>query len=200
MFVFPLHPATRLLVWLNLLIAVQCLSGEALLVALGIFPFLGKRVLRRGGKLVWRTRWLMLSLWVIFAWGTAGEPLWDAAQAPTREGLREAMTHLGRLALVLMAVAVLLEKMSLSDLLAATHTVLAPFERLGLNPDRGVVRLLLTLRYAENLPRPRDWKNLLTVPETPAEEIVEVRAMPFGWRDLAVAMPFVGLVGYYGFA
>jgi hypothetical protein len=59
----------------------------------------------------WRTRWLFLSLFVIVAWGGAGEPAWNGALAPTREGLLDACTHGGRLLLALWAVAVLLEWM-----------------------------------------------------------------------------------------
>ena len=186
---FSLHPATRLLIWLLVLVAVQCLSGAALLAGLCVPLLLGRQVMRRGGKLVWRTRWLLLSLFVIFAWGVAGEPLWASDYAPTFDGLHEALTHLGRLVLVLMAVAAFLEKLSLPDLLAASHAVLGPWRRLGLDPDRGVVRLMLVLRYAETLPRPRDWKTLLDLPEMPLDEQVEIQQMPFGWRDLAAVVP-----------
>ena len=183
-----LHPATRLLIWLATLIAAQCLSGVPLLVALSASLLSGTVVIRRGGRLVWRARWLLCSLFVVFAWGTAGNALWASDWAPTDEGLRDALTHLGRLVLVLMVVAAFLEKMSLSDLLTGTHTALSPFAYLGFDPDRGVVRLMLALRYAETLPRPRDWKALLTMPDTTMEDAVEVRRLGFGWRDFAVAM------------
>ena len=101
----PIHPATRLVAWLALLVAVQFLSGMMLTIACLLTPFLGARVLRRGGHLIWRTRWLLLSLFVIFSWGVAGEPLWNGALPPTLEGLQEAAKHLGRMLLVLLAVA-----------------------------------------------------------------------------------------------
>lgn len=186
---FSLHPATHLLIWLLVLVVVQCLSGAALLAGLFVPLLLGRQVIQRGGKLVWRTRWLLVSLFVILAWGVAGEPLWPADYAPTVEGLQEAAKHLGRLLLVLMAVAAFLEKLSLPDLLAASHALLGPWHRLGLDPDRGVVRLMLVLRYAETLPRPRDWKTLLDLPEIPLDEQVEIHQMPFGWRDLAAVVP-----------
>lgn len=186
-----LHPATRLLVWLATLIAVQCLSGGLLLVALSASLLSGSAVICRGGRLVWRARWLLCSLFLVFAWGTAGNAVWPADWAPTDEGLQEALTHLGRLMLVLMVVAAFLEKMALSDLLTATHTALSPFAHLGFDPDRGVVRLMLALRYAETLPRPRDWKALLTMPETTMEDSVEIQSLGFGWHDLAVIMAVV---------
>ncbi|MFW5395978.1 MAG: hypothetical protein XXXNARYT_001706, partial [Candidatus Accumulibacter regalis] len=64
-----MHPTTRLVVWLLLLLASQCLDGEQLLAALLVLPFLGPAALRRALRLAWRTRWLFLSLFVIVAWG-----------------------------------------------------------------------------------------------------------------------------------
>ena len=177
------HPATRLVAWLVLLIAVQCLSGTALLLACLLAPLSGGRVMRRGGRLIWRARWLLLSLVLVFAWSVAGEPLWNGSLAPTREGLDEALKHLGRLLLVLVSVAAFLEFMPLADLLAATHALLIPFRRFGVDSDRGVVRLMLVLRYVEILPRPRDWKSLLEIPETATCEMIEIDHQAVRWVD-----------------
>lgn len=180
------HPVTCLIGWLVMLIAVQCLSGMSLLVACLIVPLSGERVMRRGGRLIWRARWLLLSLLLVFAWGVAGEPLWSASMAPTREGVEEAMKHLGRLLLVLTMVAAFLEFMPLADLLAATHALLTPFRRLGMDSDRGVVRLMLVLRYVETLPLPRDWKSLLEIPETDSYdscEMIEIDHPVIRWID-----------------
>ena len=186
------HPATRLIAWLALLIAVQCLSGAVLLAACLFAPLAGARVMRRSGRLVWRTRWLLLSLLLVFAWGVAGEPLWSGSLAPTREGVDEALKHLGRLVLVLVSVAAFLEFMPLAELLAATHALLAPLRRLGVDADRGVVRLMLVLRYVETLPRPRDWKSLLDIPETAACETIEIEHQALRWLDGCV---MAGLLG-----
>jgi hypothetical protein len=131
-------------------------------------------------------RWLLLSLLAVFAWGVAGEPLWDGGMAPTREGVDEALKHLGRLLLVLVAVAAFLEFMPLADLLAAMHVWLAPLARLGVNADRGMVRLMLALRYVESLPRPRNWGSLLEIPEileTAMCETVEIEHRLVRWTD-----------------
>ena len=183
------------MVWLFVLIAVQALSGIALLVGAAVFCLFGRAVIQRSKKLVWRTRWLLVSLFVILAWGTAGDPLWQHGFAPTHEGLHLAWTHSGRLLLVLMAVAAFLETMSLPDLLTATHTVLSPLRRLGFDPDRGVVRLMLALRYAEDLPRPRDWRALLDLPVALECTTVDIHTRPFGWVDVALAVVVVALIG-----
>ena len=144
--------------------------------------------LQRGSGLVRRARWLLLSLLVVFSWGIPGDPLWNGALSPTYEGLFEGLTHLGRLVLVLMAVAAFLEAMSLQDLLAATHALLGPLRRLGFDPDRSVVRLMLVLRYVETLPRPRDWRALLDLPATNLGEVVEIGYQPFRWPDFVVVL------------
>ena len=193
------HPTTRLIVWLLLLLAVQCLSGSALAAAFLLVPTLGARVLRRAIKLVWRARWLVVSLLIIFSWGVAGDPLWSGALSATREGLREALTHVGRLLLVLIAVAAFLEMMPLADLLAATHGALGPLRRLGVDPDRSVVRLMLVLRYAETLPRPRDWRTLLDVPPAGASELLEVNHHRPRWSDYFIALSCAVAVGFFCF-
>ena len=192
MFRSVLHPATRLVVWLVLLIAVQLLSGRFLALVCLLVPVLGVRVMRRGGRLMWRARWLLFSLLAVFAWGTAGEALWNSGWAPTYEGVMEASKHLGRMLLVLMLVATFLEYMPLADLISATHALLLPFRRFGLDTTRGVVRLMLVLRYVETLPRPRDWKVLLDAPDSSTSEIVEIEQRAAGWGDVFV---MAGLVG-----
>ena len=192
MFRSVLHPATRLVVWLVLLIAVQLLSGRFLALVCLLAPVLGVRVMRRGGRLMWRARWLLFSLLAVFAWGTAGEALWNSGWAPTYEGVMEASKHLGRMLLVLMLVATFLEYMPLADLISATHALLLPFRRFGLDTTRGVVRLMLVLRYVETLPRPRDWKVVLDAPDSSTSEIVEIEQRAAGWGDVCV---MAGLVG-----
>jgi hypothetical protein len=177
------HPTTRLLLWLQLMLAFQWLDGGMLVVMFLPLLLLGRPVLQRGGRLVWRARWLLVSLFVIFAWGVAGEPLWQGVAAPTYEGLLAALTQLGRLLLMLMIVAAFLEFMPLPSLLAATHRMLHPLRRFGIDPDRGVIRLMLVMRYVETLPRPRDWRSLLDVPAVSVSEVLEIDEHPLRWLD-----------------
>jgi energy-coupling factor transporter transmembrane protein EcfT len=183
MFLLPVHPTTRLILWLLSMLAIQCLNGWVLGCVFMALPLLGQNVLKRGRRLVWRARWLLLSLFVVFAWGVAGEPLWRGVAAPTREGLDTALTQLGRLLLMLITVAAFLEDMPLPSLLAATHRMLNPMRRFGLDPDRGVVRLMLVLRYVETLARPRDWRILLEVPAVSDSEVLEIEEYPLSWLD-----------------
>lgn len=185
--VYAIHPTIRLALWAAVVVFVQTLGGVSLLFSFVALPFLGRRALQRGGRLIWRARWLLLSLVSVFAWGVAGTPLWDLGFAPTQEGVMEGLTHLGRLVLVLIAVATFLEYMSVADLLAATHGFLKPLRRLGLDPDRGVIRLVLVLRAVEAMPHPRDWRVLIEASDSRAGERLEVSAQRFGPIDYVIA-------------
>ena len=186
-----LHPATRTCIWFSLLLAVQLLSGMALLAACLLAPVFGFGAMRRYGNLVWRARWLLLSLVLVFAWGTAGAPLWTGTLAPTSEGLHEAAIHLGRMLLVLFVVTLFLENMPLADLLSASRIALSPLRRLGMDPDRSVIRLMLVLHYVENLPRPRDWRFLLEEPESCTDETVEVEDRSLEGEDIFIMLLLV---------
>ncbi len=193
-----LNPATRLIVRIVLLLAVQGLSGMILALVVASVPLLGVKVLRLGWRLIWRTRWLLLSLLVIFSWGVPGEALWNSRYAPTHEGLLEGVTHLGRLLLVLFGLAAIQQSMSFNDLLAATHTLLQPLRAVGIDPDRGVVRLMLVIRYVDALPRPRDWRTLLDAPVASEIEALEIRHDDFGLIDaLIVIFTIIALVLFW---
>ena len=172
--VFSPHPTSRFVVWLLFLLVIQCLDGWVLVLAFPAMLTLGRATLLRGWRLLRRARWLLLSMLVVFSWGVAGDPLWSGGGAPTREGVAEAMLQLGRLLLVLFAVAALLQAMPLPDLLSATHRMLAPLRRFGFDPDRGVARLMLVLRYVETLPPPSGWRTLLASFPAAETEVVEL--------------------------
>lgn len=164
---FIVHPTARIFLWVLVLLAIQCLNGWLLAAAFAGLLSLSRAALKRGARLLRRARWLIISLFLIFAWGVAGEPVFAAHAifaSPTYEGVHEAFLHLGRLLLVLMAVAAFLEAMPLPELLGGGRQLLAPLTRFGCNPDRAVIRLMLVMHYVETLPSPRDWRTLLNVP------------------------------------
>lgn len=160
--IFTLHPAYRLVCWGMLVIAVQCLSGPALLLTLLAMMAIGGETRRRWFLLLRRTRWLMLSLLVILGWSVAGEPLWTSSglPSPSLEGLRDGLTQVGRLSLVLALVAALLAAMPIGQLIAGGRALFSPARHLGVDIDRAAVRLALVLHYAEQ-PSASDWRALL---------------------------------------
>lgn len=131
---------------------LQVMTPVALLMATGSI-LLGAFALS-GGKfvqLVRRTRWVMLSLLVIYAYSTPGQPLSDVLGvfSPSREGVSDGVVQLARLLAALAGLAILLERLHRQQLIAGLYTIFAPLHWLGMSRERAAVRLALTLHYAE---------------------------------------------------
>lgn len=145
----PPHPASLILLWLALLAATASRGGLPLLLVTLILVLAALAVaaahLRR---LLRRSRWLLLTLFVLFAWMTPGTPLlW--LPGISSEGLHLAAEHVLRLVLALAALALVLQVLSPVALVAGIRSLLAPLARLGLPRDRIAVRLALTLEEVE---------------------------------------------------
>jgi energy-coupling factor transport system permease protein len=146
------HPAAQILVWSMLVATLQALEWSALLIAAGLVLLATLAV--SGHKffhLLRRTRWIMLSLLLIYAWSTPGQAAWPSlgAFSPTREGLLDGSLQLLRLLAALGALAVLLDRLHRQQLIAGLYTLFALLRLIGLSPERAAVRLALTLHYAE---------------------------------------------------
>lgn len=175
-----LHPAHRLVCWLLIVLAVQSLSGWLLGAGLAAAILMPTAIRVRWGRLVWRTRWLLLTLLVVLAWGVAGEPVLvdGGVLVPTFEGLALAALQLGRLLMVLAAVAALIETTPVERLTAGCHVLLRPLRYLGLDVDRAVVRMSLALYYAERIPG-GNWRSMLqpSLP-TDAPQSLQIEVSP----------------------
>jgi energy-coupling factor transporter transmembrane protein EcfT len=196
-----MHPSTILAAWFFVAVTSQMLAGELLLATLLLLPLCGTVALRRWLQFVWRTRWLLVSLALILAWGTAGDAAWNLPLAPSREGLQDAGTHAGRLLLLLMAVVVLRQHLPLRDMLSGFYRLLAPLRRCGLDVDRALVRLLLVLDTLDHLPRPADWRALLTAPVSGQSQVFDLSDRCLSRRDhLCLALLLISLVALIALA
>lgn len=179
------HPAVRLLLCLLLALAAQALP--ALLAAALVLPLLrADGVAGRCRTLLRRTRWLLLSLFLVFALGTPGTPLYDHAWSPSREGVFLGLEQCLRLATVLLAVSWLLHRTRPAALAQGLLTLLQPLRYLGLAPERGIARLLLVMRHvdsAEAWPRGQDWRRFLEMPAQEQESVLEVELHPLPGPD-----------------
>lgn len=164
------HPAVRVLLWLAFALFLQHAEG-ALLAGLALAALAGVAwagALTRWWRTVWRLRWLLLSLSLVFAMATPGEPLFASDWAPTSEGLAAAAAHGSRLLALLAAVVLLAATTPINALMSGLYLLLSPLRPLGLAPERAVVRLLLTLDYVEDLPERRGWRDFIAAAETAA--------------------------------
>lgn len=185
------HPAAQILTWCMLIVALQVLVPGALLAAsgsilLGAFLVSGRRFV----LLLRRTRWVMLSLLLIYAYSTPGLALFHdlGMLSPTREGLTDGILQLTRLLASLAALAILLEHLHRDRLISGLYTLFAPLQWLGMSRERMAVRLALTLHYAEvtMLRGSSDWpatlRGLLTRHDEPKREM-SLLLFGFGIHD-----------------
>jgi hypothetical protein len=84
-FGFGLHPSCALIVWLSAVLAAQ---NSAIRVWL-CWPALVMNCIPRWLRLIYRARWLLLTLWLIMAYNAPGEAWLDQSWAPTYEGMAE---------------------------------------------------------------------------------------------------------------
>ncbi len=143
------HPASLILLWLALLVAISVRSGAALMLAclaLGAFALVhaGAHLQR----LLRRSRWLLLTLFIVFVWMTPGTPL-PFMPGASAEGLHLAIEHIAHLLLALATLALILQALTPVELVAGMHSLLAPLCWLGVSRNRIAVRLMLTLEEAE---------------------------------------------------
>lgn len=98
--------------------------------------------------LVRRSRWLLVTILVMFGWLTPGTPLAEIPGA-TQEGLLLAADYIARLFVALATLALLLKSLDPPRLVVGMRALLAPIEFLGFSRDRIAVRLALTLQEVE---------------------------------------------------
>ena len=146
------HPAAQILTWCLHVAAMQVLTPGGLLMVAGlVFPAAVLASHHKFVQLLRRTRWIMLSLLLIYAYSTPGQPLleWMGMFSPSREGLGDGVLQLIRVLAALAGLAILLERLQRQQLIAGLYTLLVPLRVFGLSRERIAVRLALTLHYAE---------------------------------------------------
>lgn len=193
------HPATKILLWLGFAVAVQEFDLP-LLGASSALAVLALLITRAGASLnmLRRSRWLLLSLLLVYAFATPGDPVFPelGTFSPTIQGLLGGGTQAWRLALLLATLALLLHTCPRENLLSGIYILLKPYRFLGLDPERIAVRLWLTLRYAEQRRSSTGarnsfqawWQELRLSGESTADAAahVSIELAPFTWRDTAI--------------
>jgi energy-coupling factor transporter transmembrane protein EcfT len=184
-----LHAATRILLWLMLAASIgawpapQLLFGSAVLLPLlwryGAAPF---------WRLLRRSRWLLLSLFGVYALATPGAPLWPDLPALSRAGLHAGALQTWRLVLLFAGIGLLQAVSAAEDLLYGLYVLLGKLKWLGVDAERIAIRIALTLQYAGQgkSARPRGWQAQLDqalTPAAPGGTVITLPPQPFTWRD-----------------
>lgn len=144
-----LHPATRFLLWL----AVALLTPALPLAGLGALAALGVAILLALSPTVLastlrRTRLLLLTLMVAFAWTVPGDPVLGMSWSPTWQGLEVGGEHALRLLVLVCLIRVVLFLTPDTAQLAGLYTLMIPLRRLRLDPERMATLLWLALDEA----------------------------------------------------
>lgn len=185
------HPAAQILAWCLLVAAMQAMKLGTLLVVAGLILSLALLVSpHKLMQLLRRTRWIMLSLFLIYAYGTPGQNLIEALGmfSPSRQGLGDGILQLIRLLAALAGLAVLLDRLHRQQLIAGLYTLFVPLQLIGLSRERVAVRLALTLHYAEvaMLRQTHTWQDSLRSlfePHDEASKHIEMTLYRFGISD-----------------
>lgn len=198
-----LHPATRILIWLAFALSLPWLHVAAILgVSLALLPVLLFFQRSQFVRLLRRTRWLLSSIFIVYALATPGENLLEAfgALSPTYEGLQAGAVQAWRLAILLAALALLLAMTPGQQLLGGMYLLLRPWNKLGVASDRIAARIWLTLYYAELAVRlkPGEWRGKLRhalTTETFHDHTINFEVMPLlktDWLALALTLSILG--------
>lgn len=147
-------------------------------------------------RLVRRTRWLLLSVLMLFTWGTPGEYV----QGPlsflwlTYDGLAAAGEHGLRLLALLALVTLLTEGLTAPRMAAGFASLLAPLRWLGLDTDRAARRLMLVLALVEQAPAQAGWRFWLLDPpdDLASVPVLSVQPAPLHPRDGIALVVLVG--------
>lgn len=179
------HPATLLALWIAVAVVVQLATlrwlAGALLLAAPLFLFnTGTRAL----TLIRRARWLLLSIILLFAFGTPGQRLDGVAGdiGLTWDGLQLGAEQVLRLLLLLASLAWLHDRLGSQGLVAGIHGLLGPVADWRGLRERLVVRLMLVLESVD-AQADLSWRDWLSEPAVEPDGVLSLVSPPFGWPD-----------------
>jgi energy-coupling factor transporter transmembrane protein EcfT len=151
------HPLIKILALLLLAASIYRFSFiELSLVTCILLIALWSYRIRQYLPMLKRMRWLLIAMFMIYAYSTPGEYLnswpFDSSMshlAPTYEGLIAGLLQMTRLVAMLALVALVMGTTSKTGLIEGFYSLLKPLRYLGISPERFSARLTLTLQYIE---------------------------------------------------
>ena len=185
-----MHPSSALLVSLITIVVIQFLGLAGLALAFAVLLLAARNSVAGWWRLLRRMRWLLLSVWLILAYGASGDALFDLAWMPTHEGAREATLHVARLVLMMGSLAWLFALLGNQGLLVALQSLLHPLSRFGIGSERFVVRLSLVMQNLQvELPKGA-WRNMLDGNAGPVAgpETLRIKVPPWRAVDYLVCL------------
>lgn len=144
-----MHPLIRVLCLVALASGLPLLALTDLLVISAVLllvqRWLAVASLGRLRTGLWRLRWLLLAILILY-WGfTPGEPVLAVLPGLSVEGVFEGLRRVWVIVCLLMAVYLLLALTPVPELARVLRTLVTPLRFIGLHPDRFALRLALAL-------------------------------------------------------
>lgn len=194
-----MHPFVKILLFIFTLLLMSYMSN-AYLLPMSLILFVYATWLARSDflRVVRRMKWLFISIFIIYAFGTPGEYIQHipVSVAPTVEGCVLGVMQIAKLLIALAVLSILFATSSKEQLMIGLHLLLSPLNLLGLNTNKFTARLLLTLDYVEELAAKEKFKfkfdqldNMLSTTElVNKDRVIVLESIPFKWNDVLVVM------------
>lgn len=147
-----LHPSLSISALVLMVVLLPTLKlNHLLLLSVALGGMLLHFRISRFFVMMRRMRWLFLSIFLIYAYTTPGQYMLGVPLevAPTYEGLHAGILQIGRIALVIAGVAVLIATSTRELLMVGIYSIIKPLSFIGISPERFTARLYLTLQYIE---------------------------------------------------
>ncbi len=149
-----MHPVIRVF---SVIVAIGFLAKPewntvlfVLVLSLGLLAFKGRALLHSSLKMLWRLKWLYLSILIVYGWFTPGAALVvlsgiKASYIPTQEGLQAGGLRVTVLIAIVIMVAGLLQTLEKDKLVSAIIWLATPLSVMRLDIRRFALLLVLTL-------------------------------------------------------
>jgi energy-coupling factor transporter transmembrane protein EcfT len=149
-----MHPIVKILWFIFVLLLINFLSDQWLWALCTVLCALAAKLhFNSFLRVVKRMRWLFISIFIIYAFGTPGEYIqqFPVNVSPTYEGLQLGLSQISKLLIALALLSILFATSTKENLMSGLYLLLSPLKLLGFDVERFTARLILTLDYVENL-------------------------------------------------
>lgn len=152
---FSPHPVIAIACYLVFALTVTFSIGSELLLygLLLSLPYLFERgeVAQQAWRMLFRMRWLFLSILVVYFWFTPGPPLMGVEGMPSQLGVVDGLFRCLVLVLLILAINLLLNHLSQQQLVQSLLWWLRPLSWFGLSHQRLAIRIALVLDAVKEL-------------------------------------------------
>ncbi len=201
-----LHSAVRIYTWVCFALATQVMHGIGLgLMAALVILWAIKSNPARFFLMLRKTRWIMVTIFLVYAYVGPGEALWSQLGifSPLAEGWQAGLVQLLRLIVILASLSLLLSSLTSAQLVSGLHKLLLPLACFGGLRETFSVRLALTIHYAEKAMLNKVQLSHSTIeqgmqPLPVALHTIELESKPFYFIDwIILALASLALLGVF---